>query len=137
MIDYNPSDEFHWIYDEVLTRDDCDFFQTTYKDNPYLSAQTVAEIERFKEADPDFWRVYGLGERGVPLDHPNALETGTPSTGRVEAPKPRPRLWLCKRPDSHRKGLHRRPRLLSRRSLLRERPDQLGHSANATRRRYR
>tara|TARA_R100001509_G_scaffold63986_2_gene35208 strand:+ start:804 stop:1973 length:1170 start_codon:yes stop_codon:yes gene_type:complete len=65
MIDYNPSDEFHWIYDHVLTRDDCDFFQTTYKDNPYLSAQTVAEIERFKEADPDFWRVYGLGERGV------------------------------------------------------------------------
>lgn len=25
IIDYNPSDEFHWIYDNVLVRDDVDF----------------------------------------------------------------------------------------------------------------
>jgi phage terminase large subunit len=37
IIDYNPSDEFHWIYDQVLTRSDVEFFQTTYKDNPFLS----------------------------------------------------------------------------------------------------
>ena len=65
IIDYNPSDEFHWIYDHVLTRDDHEFFQTTYLDNPFLPEATVAEIERLKEADPDYWRVYGLGERGV------------------------------------------------------------------------
>jgi phage terminase large subunit len=65
IIDYNPSDEFHWIYDHVLTRDDHEFFQTTYKDNPFLPESTVAEIERLQEADPDYWRVYGLGERGV------------------------------------------------------------------------
>jgi len=65
IIDYNPSDEFHWIYDHVLTRDDHAFFQTTYKDNPFLPESTVAEIERLQEADPDYWRVYGLGERGV------------------------------------------------------------------------
>ena len=47
MIDYNPSDEFHWIYDEVLTRDDCDFFQTTYKDN--LPSAQPSRIERFKK----------------------------------------------------------------------------------------
>jgi len=65
IIDYNPSDEFHWIYDQVLTRDDVEFFQTTYLDNPYLDDNTIREIERLKEADENYWRVYGLGERGV------------------------------------------------------------------------
>ena len=65
IIDYNPSDEFHWIYDKVLTRDDVDFFQTTYKDNPYLGDQTIKEIERLKEADENYWKVFGLGERGT------------------------------------------------------------------------
>jgi phage terminase large subunit len=35
LLDYNPSDEYHFIYDEVLTRKDCDFYITTYKDNPF------------------------------------------------------------------------------------------------------
>jgi phage terminase large subunit len=65
IIDYNPSDEFHWIYDDVITRDDADFFQTTYKDNPFLEQSIIDTIERFKETDEDFWRVYGLGERGT------------------------------------------------------------------------
>tara|TARA_R100000353_G_scaffold175995_1_gene148187 strand:- start:2747 stop:3928 length:1182 start_codon:yes stop_codon:yes gene_type:complete len=65
ILDYNPSDEFHWIYDKVLTRDDVDFFQTTYKDNPYLGEQTIKEIERLKEADENYWKVFGLGERGT------------------------------------------------------------------------
>ena len=65
LIDYNPSDEFHWIYDQVLTRDDVEFFQTTYKDNPFLEPQVVEEIERLREVDENFWRVYGLGERGT------------------------------------------------------------------------
>lgn len=65
IIDYNPSDEFHWIYDHVLTRDDHTFFQTTYKDNPHLPQSTIDEIERLKDADENYWRVYGLGERGT------------------------------------------------------------------------
>lgn len=68
VIDYNPSDEFHWIYDQVLTRDDCDFFLTTYLDNPFIPIDLVNEIERLKEADQDYWRVYGLGERGSSKD---------------------------------------------------------------------
>lgn len=64
IIDYNPSDEFHWIYDKVLTRDDVEFYQTTYKDNPFISAEIVQEIERLKDTDENYWRVYGLGERG-------------------------------------------------------------------------
>jgi len=64
ILDYNPSDEFHWIYDKVLTREDTDFFQTTYKDNPFLEETLVKEIERLKGIDENYWRVYGLGERG-------------------------------------------------------------------------
>ena len=65
LLDYNPSDFFSWIYDEVIPRDDCAFYQTTYKDNPYLDPAIVEEIERLKETDDNYWRVYGLGERGV------------------------------------------------------------------------
>jgi phage terminase large subunit len=65
ILDYNPSDAFHWIYDKVVPRDDCDFFQTTYLDNPFLDANVRSEIERLKETDEDYWRIYGLGERGM------------------------------------------------------------------------
>jgi phage terminase large subunit len=64
IIDFNPSEEFHWIYDQVLTRSDVDFFQTTYKDNPFLGDVIKAEIERLQNIDENYWRVYGLGERG-------------------------------------------------------------------------
>ena len=65
IVDFNPSDEYHWLYESVIPRPDSSFFRTTYKDNPYLDAATVAEIERLKDADPNYWRIYGLGERGV------------------------------------------------------------------------
>lgn len=65
IIDYNPSDEYHWIYDKVLTRDDCAFYQTTYLDNPFLGQVNIAEIERLKDLDENDWKVYGLGERGI------------------------------------------------------------------------
>ena len=65
ILDYNPSDSFHWIYDRVIPRDDCDFYQTTYKDNPFLDASIKNEIERLKDTDEDYWRIYGLGERGA------------------------------------------------------------------------
>ena len=65
LIDYNPSDEFHWIYEEVIPREDAEFFRTTYKDNPFLPESVVLEIERFRTADENFWKVYGLGERGT------------------------------------------------------------------------
>jgi len=65
LLDYNPSDEFHWIYDYVLTREDCLFFKTTYLDNPYLPLGQIKEIERLKSIDPNYWRIYGLGEKGI------------------------------------------------------------------------
>jgi len=65
ILDFNPSDPVHWIYDEVIPRDDCDTWITTYKDNKFLSEDLVFEIERMRERDPDYWRVYGEGQKAV------------------------------------------------------------------------
>ena len=64
-LDYNPSDPYSWIYEKVLTREDCTFIKSTYLANPFLDKDTIAEIERLKELDPDYWRVYGMGEIGT------------------------------------------------------------------------
>ena len=75
IIDYNPNNTF-WVHDEVIPRDDCDFLRLTYKDNEYLSAEEVAEIESYykkghneageviNEYWANKWRVYGLGLEG-------------------------------------------------------------------------
>jgi len=64
ILDYNPSDDFHWIYDKVKVRKDADFFRTTYKDNKFLEESIVKEIERLQFTDENYWRIYGLGEVG-------------------------------------------------------------------------
>ena len=75
IIDFNPSDEYHWLYTQIIDsdRDDVDFHISTYKDNPFLDEETVKEIERLKEVDDNLWRVFGEGQRGV------ATETIFPS----------------------------------------------------------
>lgn len=62
--DYNPIDEFHWIYDELIPRDDCHFVECTFRDNPYLAKGRKDEIERNRETDPEWFQVYGEGKRG-------------------------------------------------------------------------
>lgn len=65
IIDYNPSmPPDHWIFTQVIDRDDSDFFQSTYKDNPFLEQSIIDEIERLRSIDDNYWKVYGLGERG-------------------------------------------------------------------------
>ena len=64
ILDFNPSMEYHWIYDEVIPREDANFYRSTYLDNPYIGEETIKEIERLKETDENYWRVYGLGIRG-------------------------------------------------------------------------
>lgn len=68
VIDYNPSDLSSWIYDSVIPRDDADFHITTFRDNPFLPKELVLELERLKDADPNYWTIYGLGERGLSQD---------------------------------------------------------------------
>ena len=63
ILDFNPSDEYHWIYDKLITRDDCAFFKTTYLDNPFIEDSIKLEIERLRDTDEQYWQIYGLGER--------------------------------------------------------------------------
>jgi len=65
ILDFNPSDEYHWIYDKVLPREDCAFFKTTYLDNPFVEDSIIQEIERLRDTDDEYWQVYGLGERAA------------------------------------------------------------------------
>lgn len=64
FIDFNPSEEYHWLYENILNRKDCKFIQSTYKDNPFLSKRKIQEIESYKEEDENYWQIYGMGERG-------------------------------------------------------------------------
>jgi phage terminase large subunit len=65
VIDYNPSDEYHWIYDKIIPREDCSFYRTTYLDNPFLEQTIKEEIERLRETDEQYWQIYGLGLKGI------------------------------------------------------------------------
>ena len=81
IIDFNPSDEYHWLYTQIIDahREDVDFHISTYKDNPFLDEETVKEIERLKEVDENLWRVFGEGQRGV------ATETIFPSFNIIDS----------------------------------------------------
>jgi phage terminase large subunit len=65
IVDFNPSDPIHWIYEEVQPREDAETFISTYKHNEYLSEGEKNEIESYKDKDPEYWRVFGEGKRGV------------------------------------------------------------------------
>lgn len=65
VLDLNPSLWNSWIYD-LEKRDDVFYTIVTYKDNPFLSDVQIKEIEKLKERDMNMWRVFGLGQKGVP-----------------------------------------------------------------------
>jgi phage terminase large subunit len=68
FVDYNPIDEYHWIYDEVLPHPECTYIESSYLDNPFLPQKQREEIERLKDIDENLWNVYGLGKRGQSKD---------------------------------------------------------------------
>jgi phage terminase large subunit len=65
IIDYNPSEEFSFIYDDIIPDPRTDYNQSTYLDNPFIPENSKQQVLRYKETDPNLWRIYGLGERGV------------------------------------------------------------------------
>jgi phage terminase large subunit len=65
VLDLNPSLWKSWIYD-LEGQEDVSYNITTYKDNPFLSEVQVKEIEKLQHRDPNLWRVFGLGQRGLP-----------------------------------------------------------------------
>lgn len=68
FIDFNPSNEDVWINSELeqkraIKENDVEVIVSNYTDNPFLSDVQVREIEILRD-DPQFWRIYGLGEYG-------------------------------------------------------------------------
>ena len=63
FIDYNPA-SVCWIQKKVECRNNCTLIRSTYKDNPFLSAEQIDEIESNKD-DDNWWKVYGKGEEGT------------------------------------------------------------------------
>lgn len=66
FLDYNPShDDEHWIETKIKIRPDITIIHSTYLDNPFLEPEIIHEIEMLKMTDPNLWRIYGLGIRGI------------------------------------------------------------------------
>ena len=67
-LDFNPSDPYSWIYDNVMNREDCTFIKSTYLDNHFLPDETIKEIERLRDLDSNYWKIYGLGDMAQPTE---------------------------------------------------------------------
>ena len=65
VLDLNPSLWNSWIYD-LENQDDVFYTVVTYQDNPFLPQTQIDEIEKLKTRDPNLWRIFGLGQRGLP-----------------------------------------------------------------------
>lgn len=65
VIDLNPSLWKSWIYD-LEGQPDVQYNIVTYKDNPFLPQVQVEEIEKLRDRDANLWRIFGLGQKGVP-----------------------------------------------------------------------
>lgn len=75
IADFNPSDEYHWLYDlptklvyergPMKGMSKVDFFITNFTHNPHIPGGSLDAILDLQHADPDYWKVFGLGQRGA------------------------------------------------------------------------
>lgn len=62
---FNPISKKNWVYDYFFTRSlplNIKIIKTTYQDNKFLSDEYRAELERLKDRNPAYYRIYCLGE---------------------------------------------------------------------------
>lgn len=64
IFDFNPSENFHWLYD-LISRPESKLIHSTYKDNPFLNENQVKEIENLIMYDESYYKIYALGEKGT------------------------------------------------------------------------
>lgn len=64
ICDLNPSELSSWVYD-LENRDDCYYFKTTWRDNPFIEDSIIKELESLKDKDENLYRIYNLGEKGI------------------------------------------------------------------------
>lgn len=65
FLDYNPSAETHWIYDNIITDPDCGYFHSTMRDNPWLEQTIIDELDKLEKTDPVAYKIYNLGLRAA------------------------------------------------------------------------
>jgi phage terminase large subunit len=65
FLSFNPVDVFHWIKTKLIDVDpDVDEIISSYLDNPSLSESYKRELMKLKDQDPNYYRIYVLGEWG-------------------------------------------------------------------------
>lgn len=65
FIDFNPADEYSWVYD-LADKAGNKLIVSTYLNNlANLTKEQVSEIEALQQADENLWKVFGLGLRGT------------------------------------------------------------------------
>lgn len=64
---FNPISKNHWLYNfcEEEPPNNFIYIHSTYKDNPFLTAEYIAALDELELRNPSKYRVYGLGEWGV------------------------------------------------------------------------
>lgn len=67
---FNPISKNHWLYNFCVEQPPQSFIfsETTYKHNPFLSAEYVAELEEMLVRNPAKAKIYVLGEWGTPIE---------------------------------------------------------------------
>jgi phage terminase large subunit len=66
-LSFNPMDEYHWIKTKLLDKRKNDIIDihSTYLDNPYIEQDYIdTVILPKKNEDPNYWKIFGLGEWG-------------------------------------------------------------------------
>lgn len=63
---FNPISELHWLKRKFfdIGVEEAYTSKTTYKDNPFLDEAYKRKLERLKEEDYQYYRIYALGEWG-------------------------------------------------------------------------
>ena len=67
LMAFNPISKNHWLYDfcEVSPPNSFIFIHSTYKDNPFLNADYISELEELYTRNPQKARIFCDGEWGV------------------------------------------------------------------------
>ena len=70
FLSWNPISKNHWLYDYTVENppENSVFIHSTYRDNPFLNDEYVAALDEMAIRNPAKYRVYGLGEWGVPIE---------------------------------------------------------------------
>jgi phage terminase large subunit len=72
--DFNPKATKHWVFDNIMNRNNVSYCHSTFNDNPFISKIELNKIKSYEPthynieqgtADEYMWNVYGLGIRAV------------------------------------------------------------------------